>query len=58
MTGNGLDYEGFHNVVTSIGSGNSGAINSEEIDAAFKLLTKDRNGKVSFKHFEETFGSE
>ena len=55
MTGNGLDYEGFYRVVQSAAGG---SVSAEEIDSAFKLLQKDRNGKVSFRHFEETFRSE
>jgi Ca2+-binding EF-hand superfamily protein len=54
-TGGALDLDGFSKVFEVI---SEGSLKKAEIEAAFKAVAKNKNGKISFQTFEETFKSE
>ena len=53
--GGALDFDGFAKVCETVSDGN---MMKQDIQDAFKAITKNKNGKVSFQTFEETFKSE
>ena len=54
-TGGALDLEGFSKVFEVA---SEGSLTKADIEAAFKAVAKNKNGKISFQTFEETFKSE
>jgi hypothetical protein len=54
-TGGALDLDGFSKVFEVA---SEGSLKKAEIEAAFKAVAKNKNGKISFQTFEETFKSE
>jgi len=54
-TGGALDLEGFIKVFETA---SEGSLTRDDIESAFKAVAKNKNGKISFQTFEETFKSE
>ena len=55
MTGNSCDLEGFEAIINEV---SGGCVPQCDIELCFKYLPKNRNAKLSFQTFEETFRSE
>ena len=55
MAGSQMDAEGFQRIMGAYGGGQ---LDESEVDFVFQGLRQNRNGRVTFQSFEETFRSE